>query len=179
MRNNVDDTLARATIEIAPRVTPGWNVRPHAPETLEACIAAYQESGKLVVFPGDYPGALFAEARCNEAFNAWHDWCHIKGNYAFDLAGEKLVHACMLADMTAWWQASRVPVTDLAFERACALLRSHNVGRLEYWLAANEPPKSPRDFAHGYLAAVGMAGQPPMCKLPRLDQNEWVNYDPD
>jgi len=175
MRTDIDTTLALATLEIAPRVTPGWNVRADAPETLEACIAAYQESGKVIVFPGDYPGALFADPRCNEAFNAWHDWCHIKGGYSFDLAGEKLVHACMMADITEWWRTSRVPVARPAFERACALLRQHNVGRLEYWLATNEPPKSPRDFAHGYLAAVGMAAPVPVCKLPRADQNTTYN----
>jgi hypothetical protein len=177
MRTNVDDTLALATLQIAPLVTPGWNVRDNAPETLEACTAAYQESGKVIVFPGDYQGALFADAHCNEAFNAWHDWCHIKGQYSFDLEGEKLVHSCMESDLCNWWQNSRVPVIRPAYERARALLRQHNVGRLEYWLATNEPPKSPRDFAHGYLAAVGMAAKVPMCKLPRVDQNEWTNYD--
>lgn len=174
---HVDETLARAAIEIAPHATPGWIVLPHgAPETLADCTAFYNANGKMGVSPGVGNKRLFATANCNEAFDAWHDHCHVKLQASFDLDGEIRVDNCQQDTLQAWWKGSRIPVTMAAYNRASALLRAHNVGRLEYWKAYGTSPNDPRSFAYGFLAGKGFAMPVPLCG-PVMDiRNEWTTY---
>lgn len=164
--NHVDPALALATMEIAPLLMPnGWIAETNSPGTLADCAAAYlRHGGRPVVSDWWKPGeTLMGSPDHWQAFNAWHDFCHITLGATFDPAGERRVNDMMHHHLLDWWRKSKVPITSEAYKRAAEVLTIHNVGRLDYWTALDHPPENPRDFALGYLTARGMLAIKPHC----------------
>ena len=156
----LDATLARATRDIVRSLLPqGYSVAPNAPETLRDCREYFAAYGRPCVSDWFDPNAsIFSRDIDHYAFQAWHDYRHIAGDFAFDREGERMVNDAMVADLSAWWQPRRAHVAMADFNRACACVRAHNVGRLDYWATNGEPPPNARLFTAGYLAALGILG---------------------
>jgi hypothetical protein len=169
MYDHVDNVLALAATEIASRLCV-IDALPDdlAPGSLEACTEYFHRCGRVGVSAYFAPERLFGTPEACQAFDAWHDLCHIKLQASFDLPGEIRVNDCQQAQLRNWWRKSRRPVTFRALQRASEMLAMNNVGRLEHWLFHHNPPENPRSFAQGYLAAKGFAEQPRMCDLDEV-----------
>lgn len=178
--SHVDGTLALATREIVPLIMPqGFTTCDPSPNSLEECTQFFVQNGKIGVHPGFDETSIFGDAGTTHAFNAWHDWCHVKGQCTFDIPGERRVDEIMQQHLARWWVESHQPVTKDAYERAAAVLRMFNLGRLEYWLAYGEAPANPREFLFGYLTANSRITIPDMCGdslLIMKGPNEWTHY---
>lgn len=177
---HVDETLALATREIVPRLMPqGFTLCDPSPNSLEECTRFFQSNGKIGVHPGFDETSIFADAETTHAFQAWHDWCHVKGQCTFDIPGERRVDEIMQQHLARWWATSRRPVAQPAFERASTTLKMFNLGRLEYWLVYGKAPENPREFLFGYLTANHRITIPDLCgdtSALILDGNEWTHY---
>lgn len=178
---HVDVVLARASIDIAKRLFPrGFDIVADsiAPDTFPAVLAHYNRTGHVAV-SGHFMDAtrkLFSTIECWEAFNAWHDFSHIRTCGSFDMAGERLVNDCQIADLEAWAASLPIAINPAALDRARACLTINNVGRLEHWLHAGEQPSDLRQFAFGYLASLHMSAQPApvvVDQYPR-EAREWA-----
>lgn len=166
MTDHVDNVLALAALEIAPRICSWVGCDgDDAPGTLEEVIAFHEKFGCLGVSNFYDDTRLFGSLEACQAFDAWHDHCHFRLRASFDLAGEILVNDCQQSQLRSWYKKSRRPVSPRAFARAAIMLEMNNVGRLKHWLFHHNPPDNPRSFAQGYLAAQGFAEQPRMCDL--------------
>jgi hypothetical protein len=182
---HVDETLAIATMDILGVIMPqGFDICDPAPSSLEACTEYFRTHGKVGVDPSFEPTSIFCTPEHTHAFNAWHDWCHVKGQCTFDMAGERRVDEIMQQHLARWWVSSRRPVAQAAFDRASTVLKMFNLGRLEYWLAYGEPPADPRQFLLGYLTAKDRIVVPDLCGGPLIKadlytldlRNEWTDY---
>jgi hypothetical protein len=164
---HVDNTLAKATKEIVSAIMPAGFDTAHddaAPGSLEACTDYFKSHGRMCVGEGfNARTSIFADAWTTHAFAAWHDFCHVQGQCAFDPAGERRVDEIMQQHLARWWTTSARPVTQDAFLRASAVLKMFNLGRLEYWLEYGEQPADPRQFLYGYLTAQARIAQPEPC----------------
>lgn len=177
MIDHVDNVLALAAMEIAPRVLPkGWVACSASPDTLKDATAYFERTGKIAVSNAFSAKRLFANAECCQAFDAWHDHAHVTLQASFDLPGERSVNDHQQAQLLDWWKGSRVPVTTESFNRAALVLAMHNVGRLEYWLETNVPPNDLRSFANGYLTAKGLIAHHDHCPRAQFMGNEWTTY---
>lgn len=170
--DHVDNVLALASQEIvaAKDIKIASLSDKVAPGTLEDCIEFYERTGCVGVSNFMSSTRLFGTLEVCQAFDAWHDFCHIKLRASFDLDGEIKVNDCQQAQLKNWYRNCRRPVTFRAFERAAEMLAMNNVGRLKHWLFHHRPPRDPRSFAQGYLAARGYPDQPPMCDLAVYDE---------
>ena len=177
---HVDDTLAIATRDIVPVIMPeGFVTCDPSPNSLEECTQFFQQNGKIGVYHGFDETSSFGDAHTTHAFNAWHDWCHVKGQCTFDIPGERRVDEIMQQHLVRWWANSRRPVTQAAFDRASGVLKMFNLGRLEYWLAYGHAPANPREFLYGYLTAGGRISIPDLCSESVLimpGANDWTHY---
>lgn len=162
--SHVDETLAIATVEIVSAIMPqGFDLSTSSPTTLADCTAYFAVHGKICVDPSYGNTSIFADQTAHCSFNAWHDWCHVKGQCTFDLHGERRVDDIMQQHLAKWWVSCSKPVTKGAYERAAEVLRMFNLGRLEYWLAYGEQPANPRQFLFGYLTAREKIAIPSRC----------------
>lgn len=185
---HVDEVLAMASTEIAAKLMPqGFGVVAvkDAPNTMEDAIAAYKNTGKIVVSNYMSRDRLFGTPECNQSFDAWHDFCHVMLRATFDIPGEMKVDAMQQAHLMEWWKNSTNPVTEASIVRAREVLSINNVGRLQFWKAYNAPPESLRAFTEGYLTAKGLAEVPVHCHRRGLLLNssagsnffnEWTEY---
>lgn len=177
---HVDETLAVATRDIVPAIMPeGFTLCDPSPDSLEACTRFYTDNGKIGVDPGfEAQTSIFADPDTAHAFAAWHDWCHVRGRCTFDIPGERRVDEIMQQHLARWWVNSKRPVTQAAFDRASLVLKMHNLGRLEYWLAYGHAPENPREFLFGYLTANNRILVPRRCEQPTTIflGNEWTSY---
>lgn len=169
MSDHVDNVLALASQEIvSSRGIRVVALGDDAPGTLEECTRFFNETGCIGVSDFFDTTRFFGTPEACQAFDAWHDHCHVQLQATFDLEGEVRVNDCQQAQLRKWWQKSRRPVSARAFTRASELLAMNNVGRLAHWLFHHNPPDNPRSFAQGYLAAIGFAEQPAMCELSEV-----------
>lgn len=84
-------SLNVAILSIAGRLFPtGFDTAlTGAPDTLEKLNAHIERTGRMLVYSGHSDATIFDCENVNHAFRAWHDWCHWKGQFAFDAQGEK------------------------------------------------------------------------------------------
>ena len=84
-----DLAWCRAVNEIADRLFhEGFDVSHDAPNTYLDLAVHVARTGRMCVSNGTTDDAAFDTAETWHAFRAWHDWCHIKGGWGFDLQGE-------------------------------------------------------------------------------------------
>lgn len=73
---------------IALRLFPaGFDTGPHAPNSYEELAAHVAETGRMLVTDHMTEDCEF-DRPTYHAFRAWHDWCHLKGGFPFNLGGE-------------------------------------------------------------------------------------------
>lgn len=163
--SHVDKVLAQATKDIVSEIMPqGFDTNSPSSGSLEECTNYFLTHGRMCVDPGFIARtSIMGDAWSHQAFNAWHDFCHVQGQCEFTLEGERRVDEIMQQHLARWWTSSARPVTQEAFLRASAVLKMFNLGRLEYWLEYGEQPADPRQFLYGYLTAQARIAQPEPC----------------
>lgn len=173
---HVDDTLAAASVAIANRLMPqGFTaLDKNSPDTLEGATRYFNDNGQIAVSTYFSPRRFFGTAECCQAFDAWHDYCHVTLQAEFTMPGEERVNALQQSHLHTWsiaWAPRKFTTAEL--KRASAMLDMNNLGRLHHWQQWATPPHDARDFASGWLAALGMAEKPPGV----IDcRNEWTDY---
>lgn len=176
MLKHVDDTLARASCEIAQRLMPqGWDTLAHdAPDTFQKVCDYWFANRRIGVSAYMSPKRFFGTAEACRSFDAWHDYCHVQTQGLFNCEGEARVNDMQQAHLLAWYHHwADLRPTEEAIKRASAVLNMNNLGRLQHWKVWDHPPADTRSFAEGWLAALGMAEKP----APLFDlRNEWTQY---
>lgn len=87
--NGIDRELNAAILNIAARLFPtGFDVHPCAPSNLKD-LTEQCAWGRMVVWDGASAQTIYDDAEVNFAFRAWHDWHHVKGQFEFDIEGER------------------------------------------------------------------------------------------
>ena len=61
-----------------------------APDSLKKLKREFQSRQRITVYSGSSDSTIFADARVNQDFRAWHDFCHLMLDAPFDLTGESL-----------------------------------------------------------------------------------------
>lgn len=178
MSKHVDDTLARASRDIVQRYHVGMIAMPEFPDTFAGIVNFYRKHGAIAVGNKWTPDRWMGDLESAQAFEAWHDWSHIKTGGQFTREGEERVNELQQAQLMEWWQDNRESVTLPAIRRASATLDMHNIGRLVHWAQWGGPPEHAKSFADGYLAALGMADKVPLAHHNKaIDlRNEWTRY---
>lgn len=137
-----------AVQHIASKLFPcGFDVSSEAPDTFEKLAETVRYGGRMIVWNGASDKTIFADEEVNFAFRAWHDWCHIAGDFPFTPEGE--MHAALM-------QMDHIKQlygnTKEALEMA-SLVWTEVVGQVQYNLAHDgEFPVDQMAFAKAYLA---------------------------
>src|SRR5665213_3754926 len=76
--------LNRAILAMA----PAHIVRDHAPANWQQVREA-STMARVIVWSGEANHSIYGDARVNYAFRAWHDRCHLIGQFPFTIAGEE------------------------------------------------------------------------------------------
>ena len=103
-------------------MAPGFEARSLAPSTFADLMRA-----PGIVWDGASDQTIFADARVNHAFRAWHDDHHVKGQYDFSLTGE-------IATMRAQQRAMREAFPNVP-QWALDILDAEVRGQAEYFAA--------------------------------------------
>lgn len=155
---SVDETLARACVDIIGRLLPqGYDVSADAPDDFDAAVAYFEKHGTVCVTDHFGPDVIMRTPDQQYAFAAWHDLCHVRLKAGFDREGERLVQTCQKATLFKWFlniDGKGRNCSQHEFNRAAAVLHANNIGRLDYWHRYGEAPPNARIFSEGALAAL-------------------------
>lgn len=80
----LDPGLNQAILAMA----PAHSVRDHAPATWQQVREA-STVDHVIVWSGEATHSIYGDARVNYAFRAWHDKCHLIGQFPFTIYGEE------------------------------------------------------------------------------------------
>lgn len=132
------ENFSRAILLLAPK----FEARPDAPATFAEIMAT---RGRLVrpVWDGASEASIYGAPEINHAFRAWHDACHVAGQFGFDLGGEK--QTCEMQVKQFYCVFPSAP-SDVA-----ALLCAEIIGQAEYFAEFGEFPEDQRAFVVDYL----------------------------
>lgn len=133
-----DEAIMAAVKAFLPR---GFYAQPEAPSTLDGIIGHYRATGRVRVWDGASDHTIFGSPRVNHAFRAWHDLCHIAGNFPFTLEGEKAAAEMQKGHLK--WLFPDHP----SLERWCRLIDIEVVGQAEHFEATGQFPEDQRAFA--------------------------------
>lgn len=75
-------------------VPQGYNLSSEQTQSFEQIKTDFQRDGRLTVNTGFSDHTIFGSASVNWAFRAWHDSCHLQGDYNFSPEGER--KACLM-----------------------------------------------------------------------------------
>lgn len=70
-------------------VPQGYDLSSEQTQDYEQMKADFQRDGRLTVNTGFSDHTIFGSASVNWAFRAWHDSCHLAGDYDFSPEGER------------------------------------------------------------------------------------------
>lgn len=136
-----------AVRKVADRLFPcGFDVGPDAPETLEALTAHIDRTGRMLVSDQNCQNTIFGCPEANMAMRAWHDWCHWRGGFAFDLEGEYQAFEVQIEHLKTLGMWSQ-EIEDLLFIEV--------VVQATHFELFGEFPEDQRDFTRTALAAFG------------------------
>lgn len=124
--------LNSAILELAPR----FDARSNAPATFGDLMR--HGSSILPVWDGASNATIYKDPRVNHAFRAWHDACHVAGQYDFTLEGERA--ACEMQ------QRQLVERYPSAPQWALDLLHTEVIGQAEYFAAHGAFPLDQEAF---------------------------------
>jgi hypothetical protein len=95
MDKPLDTEFNCAVLTIARKLFPtGFDISESAPSTLDELNQHVATTGRMLVYSGGSDYTIFSDSETNYSFRAWHDWCHMKGNYDFTTQGESM--ACKM-----------------------------------------------------------------------------------
>lgn len=146
MPNPISADLNRAVLLMA----PAFQVLDALPEIttgypIARFSALVRERGIMPVWSGASDGTIYADAHVNRAFRAWHDECHIAGQFGFTLQGERATCELQIRGLKA--RFPRVPNTLLA------LIRAEVIGQAEHFALTGSFPVNQAAFNRAYVAA--------------------------
>ncbi len=137
-----------AVMAMASKVCPtGYDVIDNAPSSLEELTAYIARTGRMAVDGANVDNTIFADAECNYAFRAWHDWTHWVIQADFSIEGETRVAHQQMADLLTVFGPG--PEFDLF----CRLLDEEVIGQVHYFATHNAFPPNQREFAENYLGS--------------------------
>jgi hypothetical protein len=126
-----------------------YDVASIAPDTLQGVTNHWRLTGRLLVWDGACDTTVFSAPSVNHAFRAFHDYCHVQNQRAFNEHGERL--AC--ADQI---QIIRDAIAD---QRKADIAARHCwadiVGIIEHRNTYGNFPTNQRAFIADYLAGDG------------------------
>lgn len=138
--------LNHAVVTIAAKLFPtGYDVSEDAPDTLDKLRDHVARTGRMVVDSGNSDHTIFADPEVNWAFRAWHDHCHLRGDYGFNLHDECSVAREQISDIRKLY--GHGPIAD----RMCALIWAEVVGQAQYEKRNGYFPENQRSFDLDYL----------------------------
>ena len=137
----LDRGLNAAVLHLADVYCPrGYDVSPTAPETLEGLKAL----DRMCVSSGHSEGTIFGDPEVNYAFRAWHDACHLLGDYPFTLEGETDACSMQCNQLVALYGAEKAGPW-------CKMLRAEVIGQACYIERWHEFPVNQVKFDLAYL----------------------------
>ena len=85
----LDPDFNRVVLSIMDELLPqGFAISDEAPNDYASLRADFVRRGRIVVFSGASERTIYADPAVNYAFRAWHDLCHLQGNYDTSYVGE-------------------------------------------------------------------------------------------
>lgn len=130
--------------------------KPKAPATLAESKAYFARHGKVGVWTGASDKTIFGSENqgVNHAFRAWHDYCHILGDYDFSMRGEINVAMMQQSHMTAMYGTftgyGKIYENDISY-RFGRLVWAEVVGQGEHLKRYGEFPLDQHGFVRAYL----------------------------
>ena len=135
-----------AVNQIAGRLMPcGFDVAGVAPDSLDQLNRVIEDSGRMLVWDGASESTIFADPETNYAFRAWHDWCHHKGQFAFDREGERQAAEMQCEHIRELYGNSRL---SSYMQR---LVKAEVLGQAEYFDIHGKFPENQRAFDLAYI----------------------------
>lgn len=119
---------------------------PNAPSS-KAELEATRGARVRKVWDGASDRTIFPTTRLNYAFRAWHDACHLEGNYDFTLSGEMEVCALQAAQLRM--AMHEFPPTLIA--HCIAILEAEVIGQARYFERNGQFPVDQRSFCVAYM----------------------------
>jgi hypothetical protein len=132
----LDRELNQAILALA----PPFEARPIAP----AGLADLTALPHMIVWDGASDATIYGDARVNHAFRAWHDACHVDGQFPLTLAGERAACEFQIGTLL-----KRFP---LAPARWLHIIRAEIVGQAEHYAVHGEFPADQAAFFATYGA---------------------------
>lgn len=74
---------------VSAHVPQGYDLSSEQTQDFQQMKADFQRDGRLTVNTGFSDHTIFGSASVNWAFRAWHDSCHLTGDYDFSPEGER------------------------------------------------------------------------------------------
>ncbi len=133
---------------IASRLFPcGFDVVPEseAPDCLEKLNERIASTGRMAVMRDYVNGNIYGCNETNWAFRAWHDWCHWKGQHAFDLDGEAAAARMQIEHVRQLYGEGET------LEAFSQLIMAEIVGTAAFFAATGDYPKDQRAFVREFL----------------------------
>lgn len=150
--NAVSPWLDSAVVALAAQCWPmGFEVSNNAPGSWAALKEYNARTGGMCVWNGASENTIHHNPAVNYASRAWHDYCHLSGNYDFSAEGEEA--ACeygisMLTNYSNWTVGRNNP--NLA--HAVALLRADCYGQNRFKKLHGLDVVDQRGFDLAYMA---------------------------
>lgn len=163
----LNDAILRIVNCIFPK---GIEVSDSAPNTYEALCARLDAGRTMCVWSGASECTIYADARVNYAFRAWHDWCHWKGRFPFTSSGERAACAMQMAGLRAWYGPS------LKVVRWCSIIHAEVVGQQEYFSKFWNFPEDQCGFVRKYVKDMSSrwpASTEGHSRFARLNAMQW------
>lgn len=109
--------LEDCTLAMAAQCWPmGYDVSNVAPDTYAALRRINIATGTVLVWNGASEDTIYSCPAVNYAARAWHDWCHLRGDYDFSMDGEAATCRMQVNMLSTWCEARGID----AFERQLA-----------------------------------------------------------
>lgn len=151
MNSALDLAFNEAVITMAKLTCPrGYDVLSSADYltrfdgTLEGLREGVRDHGRMVVEAGNSGRTIFDDEEVNHAFRAWHDACHLQGNFAFDLAGEIRASDLMQAQLIHRYGATKA-------RPWCLYIEADVVGQTLFHMMHGYFPPDQKAFVRAYM----------------------------
>lgn len=137
----LDEGFNRAILEMVSTYLPGgFDTTGEEMDSFDTLKTLYRNHGKITVNTGYSDQTIFGAPEVNWAFRAWHDYCHLTGNFPFTAFGE--------------WCASYMQIQQLRYhypshpqlERWCRLVDIEVNGQVGYYLKHKQFPSNQIQF---------------------------------
>jgi hypothetical protein len=131
---------------ITKRVWPQWfDQGLEAPNSFRALKYEFQARGRITVYDGGCSNTIFDDPDINVMFRAWHDWCHLKGNYDFRLVGEMQAAYMQMEHVVTLYGDGETG------QQLCALIDAEVIGQAQYYQLHTKYVQNQRAFVEAYI----------------------------